>query len=122
MLRDELVHSRGRRQIDEPGQDVDEICLRIDPGQLAGSTSSTMWVSSPIPDAAIIKDACKLDSSPTPVGPEPPLHVGRLVAQGTRSPAADPHCATNVCGWLEYDYEDKVGTPRTTNPLGFPEQ
>ena len=35
--RDELVDARGRPQIDEPGQDVGkEICLRIDPGQLAG--------------------------------------------------------------------------------------
>ena len=40
---DELVHARGRPQIDEPSQDVDEICLRIDTGQLAVPTSSTMW-------------------------------------------------------------------------------
>ena len=49
---DELVHARGRPQIDEPGQDVDEISLRIDTGQLAVPTSSTMWVSSSILDAA----------------------------------------------------------------------
>ena len=57
---DELVHARGRPQIDEPGQDVDEICLRIDSGQLAVPTRSTMWVSTSILDAAIIKDLGKL--------------------------------------------------------------
>ena len=52
-LWDELVHARGRPQIDEPGQDVDELCLRIDSGQLAVPTSSTVWVSRLILDAAI---------------------------------------------------------------------
>ena len=61
---DELVHARGRPQIDEPGQDVDEICLRIDSGQLAVPTRSTMWVSTSILDAAIIKDLGKLGGSP----------------------------------------------------------
>ena len=78
---DELVDARGRLQIDEPGQDVDEICLRIDSGQLAVPTSSTMWVSSSILDAAHQRG--KLDGSSTPVAPNHRLTCRRLVAQGT---------------------------------------
>ena len=99
---DELVHARGRPQIDEPGQDVDEICLRIDSGQLAVPTSSTMWVSSSILDAAIIKDLGKLDGSPKRVPRTTSSRGGGWLAQGTGVAGSGPcHCATNVCGWLE---------------------
>ena len=83
-----------------------------------------MWVSTSILDAAIIKDPGKLDGSPTPGARTTSSRGGGWLPRALGSPAADPcHCATNVCGWLEvYDYEDKAGTPWTTNPLGFPEQ
>ena len=78
---DELVHARGRPQIDEPGQDVDEICLRIDSGQLAVPTRSTMWVSTSILDAAIIKDLGKVGGSPK--------RVPRCLPGSWLPPAAD---------------------------------
>ena len=106
--RDELVHARGRPQIDEPGQDVDELSLRIDSGQLAVPTSSTVWVSRLILDAA---HPGKLDGSPTPGGPNHLFTRRRRVVQGTGVADSGPcRCTTNVCGWggwKVYDYKEK---------------
>ena len=116
---DELVHARGRPQIDEPGQDVDEICLRIDSGQLAVPTSSTMWVSTSILDAAIIKDAGQAwwlaETRRRAAGGLPRALV---------PPAADAcRCATKFVGGCKvYDSKEKAGTPWTTTPSGFPKQ
>ena len=63
-----LMRAAGYR-LTRLGQHVDEICLRIDSGQPAVPTRSTMWVSSSILDAANIKDLGKLSGSPTPVPP-----------------------------------------------------
>ena len=114
---DELVHARGRPQIDEPGQDVDEICLRIDSGQLAVPTRSTMWVSSSILDAAIIKDLVSLMARRNPE-PRTTLHVAAAGCPGHwLPPAADPcHCATNVCGVVGRFMIPKI----KREPLGRP--
>ena len=67
----------------------------------------------------------KLDGSPTPGGPNHRFTWRRPVAQGTGARRQRTLAAarrTFVGGWKVYDYEDKVGTPWTTNPLGFPEQ
>ena len=110
---DELVHARGRPQIDEPGQDVDEISLRIDSGQLAVPTSSTVWVSRLILDAAITRGG-KLDGSPTPGGPNHLFTRRRRVVQGTGVAGSGPcRCTTNVCGWV-------VGRFMTTKKSGNP--
>ena len=124
---DELVHARGRPQIDEPGQDVDEICLRIDSGQLAVPTSSTMWVSTLILDAAIIKDLGKLDGSPTPGGPNHLFTWRRLVAQGTgcrrqRTLAAARRTFVGGVAGRFMTTKIKAGTPGRPTRLGFPEQ
>ena len=98
-------------------------CLRIDSGQLAVPTSSTMWVSSSILDAATQRLG-KLDGSPTPV-PRTTSSRGAAGCPGhwlRRQRTLATARRTFVGGWKVYDYEDKAGTPWTTNPLGFPEQ
>ena len=99
---DELVHARGRPQIDEPSQDVDEICLRIDPGQLAGLDELNDVGIELDPRCGHIKDLGKLDGSPTPVPRTTSSRGGGWLPRALGSPAADPcHCTTNVCGWQE---------------------
>jgi hypothetical protein len=110
----ELVHARGRLQIDDAGQDVDEISLRIDSGQCP--TTSTSRVSSSILDAAIIKDVAKVGSSPNRV---PRWLPGALAAAGSRRlPLSDEP----LCVVAKSMIPKKGGNPWTTNPMGFPKQ
>ena len=99
------------QQIDEAGQDVDEISCGST-AEAACPTRSTVWVSDRDPRCGL-KDAGKLDGSRHPC-PEPPLHVPRLIRPGHwLPPAADAcQCAT---GCKVHDLQRKGG-----NPLGRP--
>ena len=113
---DELVHARGRPQIDEPGQDVDEICLRIDSGQLAVPTSSTMWVSSSILDAAHQRPG-KLDGSPKRRALNHLFTWRRLVAQGTGVAGSGPLPLRDERLWRGWKF---MTTKIKREPLGRP--
>jgi hypothetical protein len=117
----ELVHARGRPQIDKPGQDVDEICLRIDSGQSPDDLNDAGIELDP---RCGLKDAGKLDGSRKRVPRTTASRAGGWLprALGRRQRTLATARRTFVRGWKIYDYEDKAGTPWTTNPLGFPEQ
>ena len=112
---DELVHARGRPQIDEPGQDVDEISLRID--------SWSACRPDELNDVGIeIDPRCghpmgKLDGSPTPGGPNHLFTWRRRVAQGTGVAGSGPLPLRDERLWV-------VGRFMTTKikrePLGRP--
>ena len=86
------------------------------PVSLRLSTSSTMWESSSILDATIIKDLRKLGGSPK--------RVPGWLAKGTgygrqRTLATARRTFMRGC---KADSKEKAGTPWTTTPSGFPKQ
>ena len=84
------------------------------PVSLRLSTSSTMWVSSSILDAAIIKDLGKLGGSPKRV----PGWLAKGTGYGRQRTLATAR-RTFVRGW-KAEFQRKGGNPLDDHPIGVP--
>ena len=113
---DELVHARGRPQIDEPGQDVDEICLRIDGGQLAGLDE--------VKDVSVDLDPrCghhqRSGQAWWLAEPRAPLLARALATAGSRRIKVR-RAVASLRGCKIYDSKEKAGTHLDDHPIGVP--